>query len=212
MADSRLHDAILELADHIERTVQQIAKIIGQIGVDALDQSITRKIAILPQIDLTQQEIPDGIGAKLIDKCQWIDDIALGLAHLIPINNEPAMTIDLLRQWQIKCHEDTRPDDGMETHDFLADKMKIRRPEFLKHLRIIQIADWRQIIRQRIKPYVDDMLLINRHRDTPVKRSTGNAEILQPLLDEIDHLIAAGRRLDEIRMVFDILQHLIRIF
>mgnify|MGYP003618368057 CR=1 FL=1 len=42
-----------------DRTVQQVAKVIGQISVDAGDQRVARKIAVTAEVDLAQQEITD---------------------------------------------------------------------------------------------------------------------------------------------------------
>ena len=122
------------------------------------------------------------------------------------------MAVDLLGQGQIKGHQDAGPDDGVETHDFLAHQMQVCRPVFIEHLLVVQEADGSQVIRQRIEPDIDDMLpavLIRRHghRHAPGEGGAGNAQILQTLLNEINHLIAAGFRLDKIRIFLDICQN-----
>ena len=48
--------------------MQQVPQVIGQIGIDALDEGIPGEIAILPQVDFTQQEIADGIRSKFLNQ------------------------------------------------------------------------------------------------------------------------------------------------
>ena len=112
----------------------------------------------------------------------------------------------LLWQRQVQGHEDARPDDGVEADNLLAHQMDVGRPVFIELFRIIQIADRSQVVGQGIKPYINNVLFINRHRNAPVKGSTGNAQILHALLDEVNHLIAAGNRLDKIRIFLNVLQ------
>jgi hypothetical protein len=50
------------------------------------------------------------------------------------------------------------------------------------------------------------MLIIKGNGYTPIKRSPRNTEILKSTLNEIKHLIAARLGLDELRMLFDVLE------
>ena len=100
----------------------------------------------------------------------------------------------------------------MEPDDFLADEMQVCRPVFLEHLRIVKVADRREVVRERVEPDVDDVLRVDGHGDAPVERRAADAEVIEPLLDEIDHLVAARHRLDEIRMVLDVLEHAVLVF
>ena len=187
--------------------MQEVAEIVGEVEIDALDQGIAREVAVLAEVDFAQQEVADGIGAEFIDEAVRVDDIALGFRHLVAVDDEPAMTVDLLRQRQVEGHEDARPDNRMEADDFLADEMKVCRPVFLELLGVVKEADWRQVVRQRVEPDVDDVLRVDGHRDAPVKRRARDAEVFEALLDEVDHLVAARCRLDEIRMLLDVLEH-----
>ena len=192
--------------------MQQVAEVIREVAVDAADERVAREVAVLAEVDLPQQEIADGIGAEFIDEADGIDDVALRLAHLVAVNDEPAVAVDLLRQRQVERHEDARPDDRMEAHDLLADEMQIRGPVFLEHLRIVEIADWREVVRERIEPDVDDVLRVDGHGDAPVERRAADAEVVEPLLDEVDHLVAPRDGLDEVWMILDVLEHAILVF
>ena len=187
--------------------MQQIAEIVREVAVDAADERVAREIVVLAEVDLAQQEIADGIGTELVDEADGIDDVPLRLAHLVAVDDEPAVTVDLLRQRQIERHEDARPDDRMEAHDLLADEVEVRRPVFMEFLRIVEVADRREVVRERVEPDVDDVLRVDGHGDAPVEGRAADAEIIEPLLDEIDHLVAPRNGLDEIRMVLDVLEH-----
>ena len=56
------------------------------------------------------------------------------------------------------------------------------------------------------------MLGIEGRLDAPVERRTGHAQIFQPLLNEVDHFVAAGHRLDKVGMLVNILEHAVRVF
>ena len=89
--------------------------------------------------------------------------------------------------------------------------MQVSRPVLLELLRIVEEADRRQVVRQRIKPDVDDMLRVDGDRDAPVERRARDAEVIEALLDEVDHLVAARDWLDEVGMILDVLQHAVGI-
>ena len=117
--------------------MQKVPKIIRQIGVDAPDESVTRKVPVLPEIDLPQEKVADGVGAKLVDKLIRVDDVALRFRHLVAVHDEPAVAVDLLGKRQIERHENTRPDDGVKAYDFLAYEMKIGGPVAAEFFRVV---------------------------------------------------------------------------
>ena len=205
------HAAVI-FFDHTDRPVQQVAKVIGQISVDAGDQRVARKIAVTAEVDLAQQEITDSIGAKFVDQRQRINDIALGFGHFVAFNYQPAMSVNLFRQFFTHSHQHDRPDDSMETHNFLADQMHVSRPVFIEFFRITAVTDTGKVVEQRVKPDIDNVFVVKRHRDAPVEGGAGDAQIFQPLFDEVDHLVAACHRLNEVGMSFDIFQQTVLIF
>ncbi len=192
--------------------MQQIAQVIRQIGIDAFDQGIPRKVAVLPQIDFPQQEIADRVRAELFDQQYRVDDIAFGFGHLVALDHQPAVTVDFLRQFYAQGHQNDRPDDAVEPDNLLADQMHVRRPELGEFFPVVQIAGRRDIVGQRVEPDVNDMLTVEGNRNSPVERGPGHAEIFEALLDEVDHLVAAGNRLNELWVVLDVLQQAVLIF
>ena len=180
--------------------MQEVPKVVGQIAVDAANQGITAEVTVLTEVDFAEQEVADSIGTELVNEANGVNDIALGLTHLVAVHNQPAMAVNLFRQRQVEGHEDAGPYDGMETHDFLAHEVQISRPVLVEFFLVIKEANRRQVVGQRIEPHIDNVLFVDGHRNAPVKGRTGNAQIFQSLLDKVNHLIAAGHRLNEIRM------------
>ena len=162
-----------------------------------------------------QHKVPHRVYPKEIHQLIRIQHIALGLAHLAVSLQKPRMSEDLLRKRQIQRHQEDRPVDRMETDDILPDQMQIRRPVPLKLLRTLTAAlipNPGDIVRKRIQPYIDHMLRIKIHRNPPLERRPGHAEILKPRKQEIiHHLILARHRLDEFRMRIDMLDQTVRI-
>ncbi len=94
--------------------------------------------------------------------------------------------------------------------------MQICGPVFLIKLSGIAvriITEAGDVVRQRIEPYVNDMLVIEIHGDAPFERGPGDAQILQTGQQEVvHHLILSGFRLDEFGMGIDILDQAVGIF
>ena len=132
---------LLEFAYHVQSAMEQITQIISQIRVDTLNQSISGEIAILTQIDFSKQEIADSICTKFLNQANWIYYIANGFRHFGAIYDQPAVAKYLLWQRQIQGHQNTWPNNGMETNNFLAYQMNIGWPKLLEFLWIIQIAN-----------------------------------------------------------------------
>ena len=124
------------------------------------------------------------------------------------------MTKHLLGQRQTERMQHDGPNDGMETDNLLADQMDIRGPILLKERIIIRIIAQRiDIVRQRIDPDIDRVLRVKIDRNAPLERRARYAQILQAGDEEvIEHFSGARRRLNEIRMVFDIVDEPILIF
>ena len=198
--------------NHAYGSVQQVAQVVGQICIYTGNQCITGEVAVAAQVDFAQQEVADSISAELINQTQRVDNVALGFGHFIAVNYEPAMTINLLRHFQTHSVQHDWPDNGVEAHDFLAYQMQACRPVFVEEGIIGAVFNAGQIVQQSIEPYINNMFFVKRNRNTPVKGGTGNAQILQTLLNEINHLVAAACRLDKVRMLFDELQPPILVF
>ena len=156
--------------------------------------------------------MPHGIDGKARCQIVRIEHISLGFAHFIRAEEEPGVAEELFRQRLAERHEKDGPIDGMEAHDILADDMAIRRPVFcIGCAGGVNIeAERRCIIKQRVDPHIDDVLLVKRHGNAPGKGGTGNAKILQSRFKEvIHHLLAAALRRDPVGVFLNIAQQAI---
>src|SRR5699024_3406148 len=135
-----------------------------------------------------KNEITNGIYAKEIYQLIRIENISLGLAHLSISLEQPWMAEYLFGQRKSQSHQQNRPVNGMKTDDVLSDQMQVRRPVFFKLLCAVTIAvitDAGDVIGQRIQPYIDHMLWIKIHRDSPFKGGSGYTQILKSREKEI---------------------------
>ena len=104
----------------------------------------------------------------------------------------------------------------MEADNIFTDQMKVCRPVFLKLLIAVSvtiISNTGDIIGQRVKPYIGNVLRIKADRNSPLKGGSGYAEILKSRKQEVvHHLVLSGYRLDELRMLVDVLDELRSVF
>ena len=190
------------LVGHGGGAAQQVAEVVGQIHIDAVDQQLIGEVAVRTEREVAQQEVAQRIGTVALGQQVGVNHVALGLGHLTAVQQQPAMAVDMLGQGHIHAHQHGGPDDGVEADDLLADKMDIGRPEGLVitvGVLVIHEAQRRGVVEQRVDPDVDDMLGVEIDRDAPLETGAGNAEILKARVDEVvDHLVDAGARQQEV--------------
>ena len=94
--------------------------------------------------------------------------------------------------------------------------MQIRRPVFGELPAAVSIAvvtDAGDIVGEGVQPYVDHMLRVKVHGNAPAEGGPGHAEILEARQQEVvHHLIFPGNRLNELRMLIDILDQFRSVF
>ena len=104
----------------------------------------------------------------------------------------------------------------MEPDDILTDQMKVSRPVFpvvLAMVTVYIISQTRDVIGQCIQPHINNMSVIEIHRDPPLEGGSGYTQILQSRKQEIvHHLVLTGNRLNEFRMGSDMLNQAVCIF
>ena len=62
--------------------------------------------------------------------------------------------------------------------------------------------DRAHVVDQRIEPDVEDVVAFHRQRNAPLDRGAADGEIVQALLHEREHFIAARFRQDEVGLLF----------
>ena len=86
--------------DHGQRAAGEVAEAVGEVGVVAADQRVVAEAAVLPEDDFAQQEIAQGVRAHHLADRLGADDVAARLAHLVVLEQQPAVREDALRQRQ----------------------------------------------------------------------------------------------------------------
>ena len=122
------------LADHRQRALRQIAEVVGEVGVDAVDDRLVAVIAVLAERHLAQEEIAELIDAVGVGHRERIDHVADRLRHLLAAVEQEAVREDALRHLDAGRHQEGRPIDRVEADDVLADDVQRGRPVALEFL------------------------------------------------------------------------------
>ena len=202
----RGHRAVKILFHHSDGAADQIAKIVGEVGVDARQKRLVTELPVAAKGHFPHKKITDGIAAVAVAQHNGIHHVAQRLAHLHAVQHQPAMPEYLLGQRQVKRMQDYRPDNGMEPHDLLAHKMNIGRPvPAVQAIVRAFVAQGRDVVGQRVQPYVNGMLLVKVHRHAPFDGCAADAQVGKPRAEKVvEHFILARRGLDEVRMALNI--------
>ena len=202
-----MHSAAEVFFAHGHGAAEQVAQVVRQITVDAVDQCLVGEHTIVAKGDLAQQEVADGVHAVAVAQDNGVYHVAHRLGHLAAVHQQPAVAEHLLGQRQIQCHQHGRPQDGVEAQDFLAHHVQVCRPELIVIvISLVAVAQCGDIVAQSIDPDVHSVLGVKGHGDAPLDRGAGHAGVLQALLDEGDHLVLAALGLDELGVLLVELQ------
>ena len=202
-----MHGAAEVLFAHSHGAAEQVAQVVCQIAVDAVDQCLVGKHTVVAEGDLAQQEVADGVHAVAVAQDDGIHHVAHRLGHLAAVHQQPAVAEHALGQRQVQCHQHGRPQDGVEAQDLLAHHVQVCRPELIVVMvGFVAVAQCGDIVAQGVHPDVHGVLGVKRHRNAPLDRGTGNAGVLQALLDEGDHLVLAALGLDKLGVLLVELQ------
>src|SRR5205807_4101878 len=110
-------------------------------------------------------------------------NIAARLAHLLALEIPQTVREDSLWQRFTRRHQEGGPVNGVKAQDFLADQMQVGRPEVLE-FRVIGIAHTGHIAGERVRPNVEDVLLIARPGDAPLQCGAADGEVTQAAADK----------------------------
>jgi hypothetical protein len=190
--------ALPVLIDHGQRAAGEIAQAVGEIGIVAADERVVAEAAVLPEDHFAQQEVAQGVGAHHLLNRLGAHDVAARFAHLVVLEQQPAVGENALGQRQAGGHQEGRPVDRVEAHDLFADEVQVGRPEVLAIHRFA--IDRAHVGGERVEPHVEHVRRFAVHRDAPFDVGARDGKIGEPGLHERDHFVAARLRLDEIRV------------
>ena len=200
--------AVKILLGHGNGTADQIAEVVGKVGVEALDHVFVGDGTVGGVGHFGKHVVTNTIHAEQIGKIVGIHDVSAGFAHLVHAGKQPRMTEYLFRQGQIERHQNDGPINGMETDDILTDNMHVGRPILAVQfaLRVHVVAKTCDIVGKSIHPNVDHVLIVKGDGHAPLEGGTGYAQILKTGKQEVvEHFLLAAFGLDELGIVLDIL-------
>ena len=178
-AGRRQHAAQL-LADHGQRALRQVAEVVGEVGVDAVDDRLVAVVAVLAERHLAQEEIAHRIDAVGVGQRERIDHVADRLRHLLAAVEQEAVREDAARHLDPGRHQERRPVDRVEAHDVLADDVQVGRPVALELVAVgVGKAGRGDVVGQRVDPDIHDVLVIAGHPHAPVEGGARDRQVLQ---------------------------------
>ena len=182
------------LLHHAGGAADQIAQLVGQVGVDGGDQQLVGEVTVGAEGEGTQQEEAQGVHAEHLGQGVGVHHVALGLGHLAAVDHQPAVAVHMLGQGQTHAHQHGGPNDGVEADDLLAHDVIIGGPIAVEIVILVVIqAQSGGVVEQGVHPDVHHMAGVKVHGDAPAEAGTADAQILQTGLDEvIHHLVDAG--------------------
>mmetsp|Transcript_4617 Transcript_4617/g.14183 ORF Transcript_4617/g.14183 Transcript_4617/m.14183 type:complete len:323 (-) Transcript_4617:848-1816(-) len=100
--------------------VQQVAQVVGKVGVDGREELGLAEVAVLAKCARLDKVVPHRVRAKALYQLDGVQRVAHGLAHLQAVLGEEAMSVDAARHRQPRAHEHGGPVHNVEAQDVLA--------------------------------------------------------------------------------------------
>ena len=158
------------LPRHGGSTAHQIPQVVGQICIDGLDQKLVGEIAVGPKGKGAHQEETQSVHAKLFGQNIGVHHIALGLAHLASVQQQPAVAEALFGKRLAQAHQNGRPDNGVEADNLLAHNVYAGPPALaVVAVPVVLIAQGSDIVGEGVHPDVDHMSGVKIHGHAPGK-------------------------------------------
>jgi len=99
-------------------------------------------------------------------------------------------------------HEHGRPYQGVEAVYLLPYEVNVGWPVLLEFITISAVSERGYVVYQGVHPDVYDVVLIAGERDPPLEGRPSYGDVLQALLEDLQHLVLSEGGLDEIRPFF----------
>ncbi len=205
----RRHDLSVKiLLGHRNRSVHEISESVCEIGVIALDQRFVCDRAVRADRHFAEQVIPCTVNAERINNIVGVDNVSARLAHLVLAEKYPVVTEKLLRNGKSECVKHDRPVNRVESHNILTDNVAVARPVLLEKLgrTVGVVAECGDIVRERVYPYINNVLGVECNGNAPCKSGTRNAEILKSRFNEVvEHFLLSAFGNDKIGVLLDVI-------
>ncbi len=192
--------------DHLDPAAEQVAQVVGEVGVDPADERLLREAGVLPEHHLGHEEIAERVDPVFGGHFHGVDRVAGGLAHLGIAHQPPAVGEDGPRHRQIHGLEHGGPVDGVGGQDVLPDQVARGRPPAVELLVVPAVPHGADVVDERVEPDVADEVAVERQLDAPREPALrpGDAQVLERLAQEAEGLVAAEVGLDERGILIDV--------
>ena len=182
--------------------MRQVAQIVGQFAIAAVDHGSVREVAVVAEGHFAQQKIAHLIQAIAFDQIIRRNDVAQGLGNFLAFVGPPAVGVNPFRGCQPRRHQESRPVNGVEAQDVLADHVQVGGPIGGVFAAVgFGKSDTGDVVGQGVEPDIHNVFIIARHRYPPLERGARYRQVAQAALDETGDFVAAALRRDEIRVV-----------
>ena len=118
-------------ARHADRAINQIAEVVGQVGIVARLETLFVEVGVLTCRDVTHEVIAQSFRAVAVGQRIGIDHIARAFAHLGATEVPPAMNQELRHDLKARRLEHDRPVNSVRRNqNIFADDLHVAGPEF----------------------------------------------------------------------------------
>ena len=162
-------DSAALAAHHRRYARQEVAEVVGQVGVVAGQHALPGEVAVLAEGGVPEEVVAIRVDAEIGDQLRGSDLVELGLRHLLAADKEPAVGEHTAGQLQACRHQHRRPPHAMEPRDLLADQVVVNRPPVPEPFVVLAVADGRDVVHQGFEPDVRDVLRVPRDRNDPAQ-------------------------------------------
>ena len=143
-----------------------------------------RKIAIVAERYIPQEEIAHGVGAIFSNQLYRINRVTKGFTNLLTVDSEEAVGKDLFGQFFPDRFQQRGPNDTMEFQNIFTNNMDIGWPIAFEFLFVLAVADCRAIIKQFVEPNIDGLLLVPGQWKSKFGSATGDRNVFQALINQ----------------------------
>ena len=192
--------ALAVLLDHRDGAAGEVAESVGEFGGVDRFESLPRERSVAVERDLAQQEVPEGINAKAVDRIGELELYAGALGEPFPPKGDEPVRPDALREGKVGGEEHCWPDHRVEAGDVLAHDVhagRPARPRFREELR-------GPVVGECVEPHIGGLHFAvgegAREGDAPIEARAAGGDILEAVVEECQYLIAPRLGLEELRM------------
>lgn len=205
------HFTVEVFAVHGQDAAEQVAQVVGQIGVDAGGHGLVREGGVGSEVHFPQQEVPEGVQAEMSGRLSGVHHVAQGFGHFGVAHQPVAVHVEMFVHRQVGRFEDGGPEYAVGLEDVLGHQV-FARPETgvvaVRVALVVRPAQGGNIVGQGVEPHVAHIVAVEGQFHAPGQTGLGSrdAQILQhPAVQHGQHLVAVALGPDEVGMVQDVL-------